>query len=233
MSLLRHIQACNNYRLPGDRVKLSLGGRPVGWMQPEAAEALVRLGATRAGGVDLDKPAALPTLAHQLAEKGFYHWRDEAFDVRSAEGAVLTQVDRGALPLLGIAAEGMHLNGLVRRTDGLHIWVARRAADKLLDPGKLDHVVAGGISAGMDAAGTLAKEAEEEAGLAPTMVAGASYHGIVGYTMMRAEGLRRDRLHCFDLVLPEGFTPRPLDGEVAGFELWPAQAVLDTVRPHG
>ena len=178
----------------------------------------------------LDDPAALPRLARILAERGVYHWRDEAFDVRSEAGAVLTQVDRGALPLLGIRAAGVHLNGLVVRADGLHIWLARRAADKLLDPGKLDHIVAGGISAGMDRAETLEKEAAEEAGLSAELVAMATLSGTIEYTMLREEGLRRDRLYCYDLILPEDFIPRPVDGEVAGFELWPAATVLDTVR---
>jgi thiamine pyrophosphokinase len=48
--------------------------------------------------------------------------------------------------------------------------------------------------------------------------------------MERAEGLRRDRLHCYDLMLPESFEPHPVDGEVAGFELWPIQRVFDAVR---
>ena len=41
--------------------------------------------------------------------------------------------------------------------------------------------------------------------------------------MDRDEGLRRDRLHCYDLVLPDRLRAAgPVDGEVeAGFELWP------------
>ena len=35
---------------------------------------------------------------------------------------------------------------------------------------------------------------------------------------------------CFDLELPEDFTPRANDGEVESFELWPVQRVVETVR---
>jgi thiamine pyrophosphokinase len=77
---------------------------------------------------------------------------------------VLAHVDRGVLPCLGIAADGVHVNGLVRTRAGWDLWAARRAATKQLDPGKLDHLVAAGISAGMDARKTLIKEAAEEAG---------------------------------------------------------------------
>ena len=51
----------------------------------------------------------------------------------------------------------------------------------------------------------------------------------IGYTMERPEGLRRDLLHCYDLMLPEDFVPHPADGEVAGFELWPLERALDSV----
>ena len=35
---------------------------------------------------------------------------------------------------------------------------------------------------------------------------------------------------CFDLELPQDFTPRANDGEVHSFELWPVQRVFETVR---
>ncbi|HYZ61576.1 MAG TPA: hypothetical protein VE650_03920, partial [Acetobacteraceae bacterium] len=52
----------------------------------------------------------------------------------------------------------------------------------------------------------------------------------IAYAMQRREGLRRDHLHCYDLILPESFTPEARDGEVEAFELWPLPRVLDTVR---
>ena len=107
-------------------------------------------------------------------------------------------------------AVGVHVNGLVRRPDGLHVWVARRAADKLLDPGKLDHIVAGGVPAGLTPAETLVKEAAEEAAIPASLArAGASRSRRITYAMERPEGLRRDLLHCYDLELPEDFRPAP------------------------
>jgi len=109
------------------------------------------------------------------------------------------------------------------------LWVARRAADKKLDPGKLDHLVAGGVPAGFSAWETLVKEAGEEAGLSEALVGGAVEVGRFGYALERAEGLRRDYLYAYDLVLPEGFVPVAADGEVAGFELWPLERVFEVV----
>ena len=79
--------------------------------------------------------AALPAIARRLSDAGCYRWRREAFDIRAEpDGPVLARLDRGALPSFGVLAVGVHVNGLVRRSDGLHVWIARRAANKLLDP---------------------------------------------------------------------------------------------------
>jgi 8-oxo-dGTP pyrophosphatase MutT (NUDIX family) len=146
------------------------------------------------------------------------------------DGSVLAQIDRGAIPSFGIQALGVHVNGLVQRADGLHVWIARRAMNKLLDPGKLDHIVAGGVPAGLSPAETLVKEAGEEAAIPPEVAALAVHVGAFGYAMERPEGLRRDWVHCYDLMLPEDFIPEAADGEVAGFELWPLARAFETVR---
>ncbi len=48
--------------------------------------------------------------------------------------------------------------------------------------------------------------------------------------MFDGPGIRRDVLHCFDLDVPEDFTPVPADDEVERFELWPVERVLRRVR---
>ena len=228
----RHIAACNNAVLPGGRLRFHLAGHPVGWVKPADAAAAVEHGAEiGADGLVLDDAAALPGLARSMADAGLFVWREEAFDVRTEDGtAVLSQIDRGALPVFGIIAQGVHLNGLVQQPDGLHVWLARRSERRLLDPGQLDHLSAGGIPAGLDPLQTLIKEAYEEAGLPEALARSARSRGTITYVMDRPEGLRRDILHCYDLVLPRNFTPTPLDGEVAGFELWPVRRVIDAVR---
>ncbi len=229
--LMRHIAACRNAELPGQRLPLRLGAAQVGWVLPDTAAALAKLGATvEPGGVTL-AAAELQGMAQALVAQGRFRWRGEAFDVRAApDGPALTQIDRGALPAFGIRAEGVHLNGLVQRADGPWLWVARRAADKLLDPGKLDHLVGGGVPAGLSPWETLAKEADEEAAVPAELIAQAVPVALLSYAMDRPEGLRRDRLHCYDLALPERFKPHPRDGEVEAFELWPLLAVLDEVQ---
>ncbi|MBN8875699.1 MAG: NUDIX domain-containing protein, partial [Rhodospirillales bacterium] len=199
---LRHVLACHTAVLPGERVPFRIGAAQVGWVQPALADRLAHMdGVGRsADGVGLPDGDALPDLARSLAKEGWFRWRSEAFDVRAdPDGPVLAQIDRGAVPAFGVFAVGVHVNGLVRRADGLHLWVARRARDKLLDPGKLDHIVAGGVPAGLTPAETLVKEAAEEAAIPPALARSARQVGVIGYAMERAEGLRRDHLHCYDL----------------------------------
>lgn len=227
----RHVARCNDAVLPGGRMALEIDGAPVGWVAPHSIEPVRQAGAVPRGDGLTVPPAALQPMARALAAQGLCRWRNEAFDVRALpDGPALAQVDRGALPLLGIMAAGVHLNGLVLRGGAPWLWVARRAADKLLDPGKLDHLVAGGIPAGLTPAAALRKEAAEEAGLPTALLHGARQQGVIDYRMTRNEGLRRDRLHCFDVVLPESFTPEPRDGEVESFALWPLAEVLERVR---
>jgi 8-oxo-dGTP pyrophosphatase MutT (NUDIX family) len=230
---LRHIAACNNARLPGERLRLRIGHSAVGWVLPPIANALAAFpSVTREpDGVTLAAEAApsLPDIIRAIAP-GRFRLRGEAFDVRAEDGTVLTTADRGALPTLGILAWGVHVNGLVRRPDGVFVWIARRAANKLLDPNKLDHIVAGGVAAGFTPRQTLLKEAEEEAAIPPELAARAVEVGRITYAMERVEGLRRDTLFCYDLDLPPEFVPHAADGEVESFELWPLQRVIETVR---
>lgn len=229
----RHVRACNNAVLPGERLPFRIGAALVGWVKPDFAARLAAFPEISAApdGVTLTDAAALPEIARRLSDAGCYRWRREAFDIRAEpDGPVLARLDRGALPSFGVLAMGVHLNGLVRRTDGLHVWIARRAANKLLDPSKLDHVVAGGVPAGLTPAETLVKEAEEEAAIPASLANQAVQVATITYAMERPEGLRRDLLYCYDLELPEDFSPRAADGEVEAFELWPIARVMRTVR---
>lgn len=241
-TLFRHIDACNNLPSPAHLLPFHLGPQQVGWVSAELARALTFLprdfhfegrGVAMAGRLRSpgQRSDALAGAARQLARQGFGRIRGEMFDIRAeAEGPVLGQLDRGAIPLFGVIGQGVHLNGLVRRADGLHVWVGVRARDKAVAPGALDNLVAGGIPAGLAPQETLLKEAEEEASLPAELAIQARRTGRLSYILANEEGLRRDVLHVFDLELPESFTPTPHDAEVERFELWPAARLLEAVR---
>jgi 8-oxo-dGTP pyrophosphatase MutT (NUDIX family) len=229
--LLSKILACRTATLPGDRLFFSSAGHHLGYVLPAFAATLAEVSPDIAvtDRVTL-APEALPRL-NEIAKAAGARMRGENFDVReTVDGPVLAVLDRGALPLFGVIGVGVHLNGYVRRPDGVHLWVAKRAADKKLDPGKLDNLVAGGVPAGLSPFETLLKEAAEEAALPAGLARQAVPVGRFAYNMERPEGLRRDVIFAYDLELPEDFVPRPADGEVEGFSLWPAGQVLETVR---
>ena len=240
--LFRHIEACNNTPSPAHLLPFRFGDEQVGWVTPDLAQALTFLprdfhfdgkGVAMAGRLrgPGQRSDALAAAARVLATQGFGRVRGELFDIRAtAEGPVLGTLDRGMIPQFGVIGQGVHLNGLVRRADGLHVWVGIRAKNKAVAPGQLDNLVAGGIPAGLTPAECLVKEAAEEACLPPDLAARARPAGRVSYVMANGEGLRRDVLHCYDLEIPEGVIPRPGDDEVERFELWPATRVLDAVR---
>ncbi|MDE2391301.1 MAG: NUDIX domain-containing protein [Rhodospirillales bacterium] len=213
--------------LPGRRLALRAGLHYIGYVTLALAETLRGMEpAIEISSAGVNMPQALLPRLNALARAAGLPFRAEDFDVRATpEGEVLAVLDRGALPSFGVIGVGVHLNGLVRKPDGLHLWVAKRAANKKLDPGKLDHLVAGGVPAGHSPFAALLKEAGEEAGLDETTAAQAREVARFRYNMERPEGLRRDLVYAYDLELPGDFTPKPMDGEVEGFMLWPLEQV--------
>ncbi|MGK7862476.1 DUF4743 domain-containing protein [Falsiroseomonas sp. E2-1-a4] len=241
----RHVAACNNIASPANLIRFRIGEEQVGWVGVDLARALafyprdfhfdgrgVALSSRlRAPGA---RSQALAAVVRGLAGRGHLTLRQENFDVRpSPEDPVLAQLDRGAMPAFGVMSQGVHVNGFVRRADGLHVWVGLRSRNKSVAPGQLDNLVAGGVPAGLSVAETMVKEAAEEASIPPELAGQARPVGRVSYVMATPEGLRRDVLHCHDLELPEGFVPRPNDNEVERFELWPAAQLLAEVRDRG
>jgi 8-oxo-dGTP pyrophosphatase MutT (NUDIX family) len=184
------------------------------------------------GGAAPEVGAHLARIVAALAEAGLaVSPRREMTPVPRAWGLPpLAGIDRAGLPALGLPAFGVHVNGYVRNAHGIHLWVGRRARDRLVAPGKLDHLVAGGIPMGLTAFQTVIKEAEEEASLPAEIAGRARPVGAITYRLALPEGLRNDTLFVFDLELETGIAPASNDGEVEGFELWPIDRVIETVR---
>ena len=178
------------------------------------------------------RSAAVEAVLGRLAEDGLIPgWRDEAYPVGpSFAGPQLFQMERAAVPLFGVRAYGVHLNGFVRRGDHIDMWIGRRSLDKPVSPGKLDQVVAGGQPVGLSLAANLQKESAEEASIPPPLIDRARPVGAVSYCTELCPGLRDDVLFCYDVELPADFTPVNTDGEIAEFTLWPMRQVAATVE---
>jgi 8-oxo-dGTP pyrophosphatase MutT (NUDIX family) len=241
MSLLRHIRACNTYR-PERFVPLLKGETRVGLVRRDNAAVLKRFPlvlTVDAETVHIVAPgdaaavsAALDDVVEELVGEGLVNkWRNEVFTVARHWGeAPLFSVDRGAVSFFGVRAYGVHLNGYRRDGNGLQLWIGRRNPLKLVAPGKLDNLVAGGIGGGIGAAETLMKEAEEEASIPKPLIAQARAVGAVTYKMEVAQGLRDDVLFLYDLETPDDFEPRNNDGEIVEFMRMTARDVVALVR---
>ena len=138
------------------------------------------------------------------------------------------KMERGAVARFGARGFGVHLNGLVQGQGGpddLRLWVGKRAMNRPLAPGELDHIVAGGQPHGLSVMENLVKECAEEAAIPEALARQAEPAGEIEYICERPEGLRDDLLFVYDLMLPADFTPRNSDGEVETFYLWPLEKV--------
>lgn len=178
------------------------------------------------------RSAALDAVVRELADRGVVRWLgSEHYPlVDQFGGQPFLRLERSALPTFGARAFGVHMHGIVRRPDGLHLWIARRARGKTTHPGKLDNMVAGGQPLGLTIVENLIKECGEEADIPPALARCAVPTGCVSYRLDIDRGLRHDTLFLFDLELPEDFVPRPVDGEVESFELLPLAEVRRLVE---
>jgi 8-oxo-dGTP pyrophosphatase MutT (NUDIX family) len=242
MSYLHHIRACNSHDLSGF-LPFHVGPDRVGWVRHELAERLTRLDdvftverdrvslLASLNTFDARSGAMARVLGELVADGTVSQLRGEDYPVLTAWGQPpLFKMDRAAVAHFGIRSYGLHINGFVRRSDGIHLWVGKRATDRKIAPGKLDNLVAGGQPIGLTLDENLVKEAHEEAGLSAEAARRAVPVGVVSYLMEHPAGLKPDTLFIYDLEVAEDFVPRNTDGEVEHFMLWPLDEVAQRVR---
>ena len=246
MSLLDRVREANVHD-PAHFIPLDVAGRRVGRVKHDFAARLacfpevfrvenerVRLAAAldRETTPPAERTEAVNEIVIALRDAGLIRgWRGEMYPVNRRWGErALLALERAAIPFFGVRGYGVHMNGYVRRADGLHMWVARRSRSKPTGPGKLDQVVAGGQPEGLGLRENMIKECAEEAGIARALAEGVRPVGAITYTLETPEGFRPDMIFNFDLELPADFTPVNTDGEVESFHLWPMARVIETVR---
>ena len=240
-SLLRWVQRCHNYQLNQFR-PFYVAGYKVGWIRPEDLplfEQSPELFAVESGRVVLlgepsslkERSAQLDAVLRQWRDQGHITgWRDEHYLISNDEGTPLFSVERSATALLGVLNLGVHLNGFVKRTDGIWLWMARRARNRPRYPGKLDQMVAGGMTAYQSPQQVMKRECQEEAGVPMTLAETLKSVGLVTLCHHNSKGqLRREILYTYDLELPETFQPCNQDGEVEEFQLMPIAEVVRLV----
>jgi 8-oxo-dGTP pyrophosphatase MutT (NUDIX family) len=238
---MRHIDRCNRHDMAGFH-PFRVEGQRVGWVRPAFRDRLLTFPevfqtdddalvlSSSLDQTDQRTEAVGAVLERLVVDGAIPRLRQEMYGVQTAWGAApLLAMDRAAIPFFGITAYGLHINGFVRRGDGIHLWVATRARDRGVAPGQFDNMVAGGQPLGLSLRDNLVKEAREEADLPPDLALQAQPVGAITYRMEQKKGLKPDVLFVYDLELPDGFIPRNTDGEVERFDLWPLEKVAASV----
>jgi len=248
--LLERIRACNDAAEVMSAARpFRVGGRDLGVILPRAALELSRypevfhvseeVVTLVAGGDSAEaRSEAVAEVLRELRASGrvpmLRGWRDEGWPVKpSFDAPAELVIERAAGPLFGVCGYGCHINGLVA-TQGhepSHLWVARRSKSKQTYPGKLDHIVAGGLAHGELPRENVIRECAEEAGINAELAAKVRPAGLIscGSIDETGWGVKPDVIFCYDLALPVGFTPVVNDGEVESFELWDLQRVIDSL----
>lgn len=233
MSYLDRIRTCNNFD-PTVYRSWHINGETFGRIQSDFARHLanwpeifhvtdthVILNPSLQGYAE--RTAAVAPVFRHLYETGVIDtWVDEAFPVTQGFGEqAALEIERAAANFLGIKTFGVHLNGLVRKADGIHVWVGTRSLDKPFWPGQLDQMVAGGQPVGIGLLENVIKEAQEEANVPAQLAQQAQAVGSISYQQASWRGLDNSTIYVYDLWLPEDFVPENTDGEVIRFELMP------------
>lgn len=242
MSLIQRVRELNAHDLSGFAA-FRVGADQVGWVRREALAALAEypdVFEVGEEGVALSAPLRTPAArtravaraARDLFARGLIpEWRGEDYPVvpledRLLEGAPLMRIERAAAAFFGVRTFGVHLTGFLREGGALLMWIAERAPGQREHPGKLDQLVAGGLTAGLSPLEVLVKEAHEEAGIDEALARRARPCGHLSYCVEMEEGMSPATVFAFDLELPRAFRPHNRDGEVAAFRLLPAREAL-------
>ena len=172
--------------------------------------------------------AIAPVLAELHQQMAIDTWVGEAYPVNHEYGQKgVMQIERAAALYFGTQCYGVHVNGLVKKHDGIYVWIAVRAKDKPFYPGQLDQIVAGGQPVGISLMDNVIKESQEEANIPQRMASQAQARGHLSYQMETSRGIESSTLFNFDCWLPEDFIPENTDGEVDSFQLVSMEDLAD------
>lgn len=228
---------------PNDYVRFTVDGHTVGLMTAAFAATLADYPETFHVSADRvvlapdlrtpdERTRAVGQVLAALREKGLIPgWRNELYAVATdLHAQSLFHMERAATVLFGVRTYAICLNGYVRRDDGLHLWIARRAMTKETYPGELDLMVGGGHPAGLTLRKNLIKECQEEAGVDSAMAETAVPVSGISFCFEQSGDVINQFQFIYDLEVPADFTPRNTDGEVAAFYLWPVEKIMAMVR---
>lgn len=243
MSYLDHIKSCNDFSTEGF-LPFKVSDEIIGWAkisfveQLKSFESVFEISADQFTFVDNlqtqeQHTEAITSVVNTLYKNGIIKsWVGETYAITNTFGEEpYFFMERAAVAYFGVRSYGVHINGLVEKEGGIHIWIARRTKDKPFWPGKLDQIVAGGQPAGISLIENVIKESAEEANIPRNLASQAELVSEIHYlgkstltkspeeSVNNSLGMNSDTLFNYDIWLPDDFVPENTDGEVDEFIL--------------
>jgi 8-oxo-dGTP pyrophosphatase MutT (NUDIX family) len=220
--------------IPPGGVLWSSDGVNLGWVSSERAQDMVamlpgcsmdngRLNWQTSANHPLHRSQALQNfLRHQAACGKLTGWRDEFFAWWPDTPAwphpwnvpPFLCVERAGFRHLGMMSHAVHIHGFLPQGD---LWCGRRASNKATDPGLLDNLSAGGLTAGENPLTTALRELAEEAGLHLPGPARLRPCGTIRTQRPEPQGWHDEQLLVYALHLSGEEAPINADGEVQEF----------------
>jgi 8-oxo-dGTP pyrophosphatase MutT (NUDIX family) len=175
-----------------------------------------------------DLSLELKILAEFLRTKQFFsHWRNENFSFLREDSHEVFQLERAAFRGFGFMSYAAHINGFTEK--GL-LWLATRSDSKTVDPGLIDNMTAGGISA-LETVQTCAiRELWEEAGVTSNQL--KNLYPIGSLEIRRPlppNEVHHERIFTFDLIVADEWTPINNDGEVHHFQQYDLEEIVNLI----
>ncbi len=157
-------------------------------------------------------------------------WREERFPIYGPGRELILDFERAAATLLGVVTYGVQLIVYREDADGLCLWLARRAAHKILYPNRLGVTVGGSLPAGETPLQCMIRESYEEAGVAADLIKKhAKPVGTISYvTASETEttsggeaGLIRPEIqYVYHMKVGSDVVPKPYDMEASDISLY-------------
>lgn len=202
-----------------------------GWVSAERAQEMLaelshcqisqgRLHWHSAAHNPAQRSQALQAFLKQQATKGrmrgwrgenFAWWTDTPVCPNTAKAPPFLCVERAGFRHLGMVSHAVHIHGFTAQGG---LWCGRRSAHKATDPGLLDNLTAGGVTAGESPLSSALRELAEEAGLHLQDPHRLRWRGAIRTQRLEPQGWHDEQLLVYALHLSAHETPINTDGEV-------------------
>lgn len=229
--------------MPSGGSAWSCDGVEMGWVPAERAQDMVALlpGCTLVQGrlrwqtsadQTVQRSQALQAFLEQQAAQGrLTGWRGEFFSwwpdtpawPPGLDVPPFLCVERAGFRHLGMMSHAVHIHGFLPQGD---LWCGRRSEHKATDPGLLDNLAAGGLTAGEAPLTTAVRELAEEASVHLSDPSRLRSAGVIRTQRPEPQGWHDEQLLVYTLHMSDQETPVNADGEVQEFlRLSPSEVV--------